>query len=122
MEAAPAYDPALVRQNLAYALGKLHRDDEAAKLYEELLALPAANHTPDLYENAAFNAYQRGDAREAARIATLGTKRFPADPWIWEQLGWSLFRVHDAVGPGQAIELSGFPPPRYDLVTIAQRP
>ena len=113
------------RNNLAYALDQLHRYDEAAKLYHEALAyaealaLPDAA-TPNLYRNAATNALSRDDAGESIRIATLGTARFPKEPWLWEQLGWAYGQAGQTTRANQyfdaatALAFKGDVAPRHE--------
>jgi murein DD-endopeptidase MepM/ murein hydrolase activator NlpD len=127
---APDYEPMWTRNNLAYALDQLHRYDEAAKLYHEALELPLlaqhgnlyGNATANaiLYRNAAANALSRDDAGESIRIATLGTARFPKEPWLWEQLGWAYGQAGQTTRANQyfdaatALAFKGDVAPRHE--------
>lgn len=103
LRTAPAIEPEWARTSLAYALDQLHRYDEAAKLYMDVLSLhPPA--FPSLYLHAAQNVSRRLDAPETIRIATLGTLNFPKEPWLWEKLGWAYRQAGDVVRANQSFD------------------
>ncbi|HEY3322319.1 MAG TPA: peptidoglycan DD-metalloendopeptidase family protein [Planctomycetota bacterium] len=89
-----SFEPMWTRNNLGYALFKLKRYEEAARVLEQALALPSKSHEPKLYINAVSNYLARDDKDRALGVCLTGVQRFPEQPWIWDNLGW-IYSLQD---------------------------
>src|SRR5690606_15609006 len=80
---------------------------------ELLTEQPVAKHEPEDYPEAAYTAFETGDARQAMEILHTGIRRFPGNGMLAYHAGWiALITGHPehALGFLNAGHLAGFPP------------